>query len=76
MNGRQPIVLMLRNHGFREHASLDAAKTEAERLAEAYGGECVVYVPISLTCPPRRMTTEPLPLPAELRPKYDDDLPF
>lgn len=60
MQGRRPIVLMLRNHGFYEHATAEGALTEAKRLSRAHGAETVVYVPVMAAHPPGEVYVEPI----------------
>jgi hypothetical protein len=60
MQGRRPIVLMLRNHDFYEHASAEGALVEAKRLTRMHGAETVVYVPVVAAHPPGEVYVEPI----------------
>jgi hypothetical protein len=65
MLGRRPIVLMLRNHDFYEHASAELALVEAKRLTRTHGAETVVYVPVMAAHPPGEVYVEPITSPSE-----------
>ena len=79
MNGKGPICLRLQNHSFHEHDSLESARREAHRLADATQAAVVVYVPVLIVRPPQRTVEAYLITRDQLDHMEritDDDLPF